>query len=296
MDNNLNGKTVVLVGGTRGMGRRAAVEMAAMGAHLVLIGHDQARGASAAAECTAAGAASARFFRADLTQRSEVERVAAQVLAAYPRVHVLVNNAAAFRPTGARTPEGVDEGFAINFLAAYALTRRLEPALVAAKGARVINVTSMGHRMVKKVDLDLLLRPGKHLSVMDSYGVAKLAMVTFSYGLAKRLQSKGVTVNVLDPHMVETEIGAQFDGNAFQRWVMFTVLPALFGTTQDKAAQYYLHLAAASELEGVTGGYFVKTARKDSSPLSHDEVLARRIDEAAEAWAFGPSTAAAVAG
>jgi retinol dehydrogenase 14 len=284
MDNFKN-KTVVFVGGTRGMGRRAAMQMAAQGADLILVGHNPERGAEAAAEALTAGASRAEFFQADLSVRDEVAKLAQRILAARPKIDVLINNAAGFPKTGARTSEGVDQGFALNFLAAYKLTRMLEPALVAGR-ARVINVTSMGHKMVKKVDLDLLMTPTGTLKPMDSYGIAKLAMVTFTYGLAKRLASKGVTANILDPFMVETEIGSQFDGPALQRWFMFTVLPKVFGTNQEKGALPYVELAGAPALEGVTGGYWVKGKKKDSSPLSHDEVLARRIDEAAEAWAF----------
>jgi NAD(P)-dependent dehydrogenase (short-subunit alcohol dehydrogenase family) len=283
---DMNNKTVVFVGGTRGMGRKAAMKLAAQGADLILIGHNPERGAEAAAEARAAGASHAEFLCADLGQREEVAKVASRILSMRSKIHVLVNNAAAFFKTGTRTNEGVDQGFALNFLGAYKLTRMLEPALVAGR-ARVINVTSMGHKMVKQVNLDALMKPEGHVTSMDSYGIAKLAMVTFTYSLARRLESKGVTANILDPFMVETEIGEHFDGNPLQRWVMFKVMPALFGTTQEKGALPYVELASSPAFDGVTGGYWVKGKKKDSSPLSHDEALAGRIEVAAEAWAFG---------
>jgi NAD(P)-dependent dehydrogenase (short-subunit alcohol dehydrogenase family) len=287
MTNDMSGKTVVFSGGTRGMGRLAAIELAKLGADLILIGHDAGRGAEAVAAVREAGSRKAEFIQGDLGKKSEVERVAAKILSLRQRVHVLINNAAAFPGPGERTSEGVDQGYALNFLAPFLLTRLLEGALTAAGGARVINLTSMGHRMVKKMDLDKLMAPGPSVSVMDSYGCAKLAMVTWTYGLARRLESAGVTANILDPHMVETKIGESFPGNPIQRWVMFTAMPALFGVSMEKGALPYVHLAAAPELAATTGAYFVKLKRKDSSPLSHDEVLARRIDEAADAWAKG---------
>src|SRR5262249_19713278 len=126
--------------------------------------------------------------------------------------------------------EGVDRGFAQNFLGAFLLTR-----LLASTPARVINVGSSAHRLVKSVDVDALMRPSKDLSQMGSYQrgshqmlsyqVAKLAVTTWTYGLARRWAGRGVTANVLDPGLVKTEIGEQFEAPAPIRLMMNHVIP-----------------------------------------------------------------------
>jgi retinol dehydrogenase 12 len=280
----MHGKTVLFTGSTRGMGRIAAVELARQGAELILVGHDAQRGADTLAEVQAASGGKGEFLQTDLGSAADIVRLAERFSSKHRQLHVLVHSAAGFPRAGERTAEGVDRGYALNFLGGYLLTRLLEPALTSTPGARLVSVTSMGHRMVKQFEIEALMEPGKTLTQMQSYALSKLAVVSWTYALARRWEGR-VTANVLDPHMVETQIGAQFEGPAVQRFLMFQALPGLFGTTAKKAAERYVHLCAAPELATVTGAYFMKGRQKQSSPLSRDEVLGRRILEAAEAWA-----------
>jgi len=99
-------------------------------------------------------------------------------------------------PASARTREGVDRGFAQNFLGAFLLTRLLEERLLARAPARVIAVGSAAHKLLKNADLDALLRPGpadprmgsrqRGRYQMRSYQTAKLAVTTWIYALTRR--------------------------------------------------------------------------------------------------------------
>src|SRR6516164_9177341 len=165
-DWSMKGKTVLFTGASRGMGRFAAIELARLGAEILVIGHNQARGAAAVEAIRGAGGC-AQFLRADMGEAAEVCALAKKVLVRSGRIDVLIHSAGGLLPAGARTREGVDRGFAQNFLGAFLLTRLLEERLLASAPARVIAVGSSAHRLLKSADVDALMRPGK--PPMSSY-------------------------------------------------------------------------------------------------------------------------------
>src|ERR1700730_3818830 len=176
---------------------------------------------------------SAQFLRADMGDAAQVCELAAVVLARSGPVDVLIHSAGGLLPADARTREGVDRGFAQNFLGAFLLTRLLEERLLASAPSRVIAVGSAAHRLLKKVDIDAFMHPGKSPmnryqmgnSQMLSYQVSKLAVTTWIYGLARRWAGRGVTANVLDPGLVKGEFGEHFEGLAPIRMMMNHVIP-----------------------------------------------------------------------
>jgi len=164
---SMKGKTVLFTGASRGMGRFAAIELARLGAEVLVVGHNQARGA-AAVEAIRGTGGSAQFLRADMGEAADVCALAAAVLARGGPVDVLIHSAGGLLPAGARTREGVDRGFAQNFLGAFLLTRLLEERLLASAPARVIALGSSAHKLVKAADIDALLHPGPAALPMDA--------------------------------------------------------------------------------------------------------------------------------
>ena len=143
----MKGKTVLFTGASRGMGRFAALELATLGAEVLVVGHHQERG-EAAAEAIRRAGGSAQFLRADMGDAGQVCALAAAVLARSGPVDVLIHSAGGLLPAGARTREGIDRGFAQNFLGAFLLTRLLEERLLASAPARMIAVGSGAHKLV----------------------------------------------------------------------------------------------------------------------------------------------------
>jgi NAD(P)-dependent dehydrogenase (short-subunit alcohol dehydrogenase family) len=292
----MKGKTVLFTGASRGMGRFAAIDLARRGAKILVVGHNEWRGA-AAVEAIRGNGGSAEFLRADLGDTADVRALADAVLARNESIDVLIHSAGGMPPASARTREGVDRGFAQNFLGAFLLTRLLEERLLASAPTRVIAVGSSAHRLVKSVDVDSFMRPSKDFSPtsryqrgsyqMLSYQVAKLAVTTWIYGLARRWAGRGVTANVLDPGLVKGEIGEQFEGPWPIRVLMNHVFPFFVAVGMERGSEQYVRLAADPELATVSGTYFVsgKEKKEGSSPLSLDPAVQKRIDEAAEAWA-----------
>ena len=292
----MEGKTVLFTGASRGMGRFAAIELARLGAQILVVGHNEARGTAAVQEIGGTRR-SAEFLRADMGDAAEVCALATAVLARSEPVHVLIHSAGGMPPAEARTPEGVDRGFALNFLGPFLLTRLLEERLVASAPARVIAVGSRAHWLLKSVDVDSLIRPveaspplgskqrGSHQ--MRSYQAAKLAVTTWVYDLARRWAGRGVTANLLDPGMVKNQMGEQFEGPALTRFLMSQVIPFFVAAGMERGSRQYVRLAADPTLASVSGAYFVsgKEKKQGSSTLSLDHAVQQRINEVAETWA-----------
>jgi NAD(P)-dependent dehydrogenase (short-subunit alcohol dehydrogenase family) len=296
MNPSMKGKTVLFTGASRGMGRFASIELARRGAEILVVGHNESRGA-AAVEAIRTSGSLAEFLRADMGDAAEVCALAEAVLARHESIDVLIHGAGGMPPSDSRTREGVDRGFAQNFLGAFLLTRLLEERILASAPARVIAVGSSAHRLVKSADVDAFMRPSKDFSRMSryrrgsyqmlSYQTAKLAVTTWIYGLAHRWAGRGVTANLLDPGLVKSELGEQFEGPWPIRVLMNHVFPFFVAVGPERGSAQYVRLAADPELASVSGRYFVsgKEKQEGSSPLSLDPAVQKRIEDVAEAWA-----------
>src|SRR6266702_4549714 len=139
------GKSVLVTGGTSGIGKATAIGLAALGARVGITGRDQARTEAAAAGIRAApGSPAIDAFAADLSVQAGVRRLAALVLDTYPRLDVLVNNAGGFWAHRHLTADGLEHTFALNHLAPFLLTTLLLDRLTASAPARIATVSHPG--------------------------------------------------------------------------------------------------------------------------------------------------------
>jgi NAD(P)-dependent dehydrogenase (short-subunit alcohol dehydrogenase family) len=116
----MTGRTVLVTGGTGGIGKATALGLAMMGAHLAITGRDRGRTEAAALEIHAAGGGQVDVFVADLSAQSEVRRLADEALERLPRIDVLVNNVGGYWNTRHVTADGLERTFALNHLALWA--------------------------------------------------------------------------------------------------------------------------------------------------------------------------------
>ena len=148
------GRTVLVTGGTGGIGRATAEGLAAMGAHVAITGRDAARAEEAARQIRAATGAQVDFFVADLSSQSEVRRLAAEALDRLPRIDVLVNNVGGYWNTRQLTPDGLEHTFAVNHLAPFLLTNllldRLKQGASAAGGDGLVPRARPGHDRLRR--------------------------------------------------------------------------------------------------------------------------------------------------
>ena len=140
----MQGKTVVITGGTSGIGEIATQRLAQMGARIVLIARSKARGRVALARLNERSRGLAYTVHyADLTRISEMKRVAAEIASQEPRIDVLINNAGAIFASRRLTEDGLECTFALNHMAYFVITEGLREQLLASAPARIVgNITA----------------------------------------------------------------------------------------------------------------------------------------------------------
>jgi retinol dehydrogenase 14 len=271
----MHGSTVLVTGGTGGIGLATATGLAGLGARVGIVGRSAARGQAAADEMRRlVPSAEVDVFEADLSAQSEVRRLARDVEQVYPRLDVLVNNAGGYWAHRHVTADGLERTFAVNHLAPFLLTHELWDLLVACAPARVVTVSS-GAQAMGRIDLDDL-QGERSYNGQRAYNQSKLANVLITYELARRLDGTGVTATVLHPGVVRTAFGRE-DPTRSQRLMATLVRP--FMKTPEQGAVTSVYLASSPEVEGVTGAYFANRRPKRSSKASYDRDLARRLWE-----------------
>ncbi|MEA2756150.1 MAG: retinol dehydrogenase 14 [Aliidongia sp.] len=268
-------KIALVTGSTNGIGIWTALGLAANGATVGIVARDRARG-EAMREILSARAPSGQVdqFIADLASHAQVRRLAGEVKARYPRLDLLINNAGLARDRRELTADGFELVFAVNHLAPFLLTLELLDLLQHSAPARIVNVGSeLSDRA--KIDFDNLQSEQRY-SVLGAYGQSKLALMLFTFELARRLEGSGVTANIVHPGGVATNI---LDLGGWRGAVLTTLKPLLklFLLSPEQGARTTLHVATAPELASVTGRYFKSSREAAPNPLAADRALAASL-------------------
>jgi retinol dehydrogenase 14 len=269
---SMAGMTVLITGGTAGIGRATAEGLAAMGAHVTITGRDAARAEDAAREIRASSGARVDVLVADLSSQSEVRRLTEEALDRLPRIDVLVNNVGGYWNSRQITMDGIERTFAVNHLAPFLLTNLLLDRLQASEHARVITVASHAHTQ-GRIDFDDLQGIDSY-SGARAYNQSKLANILFTYELARRSRGSGMVASAVHPGVVDTAFGAE-DPSRTQRLLVPLLRP--FMKSAARGAETSIHAASAPELVGSSGRYFANRRSKRSSQRSYDEATASRL-------------------
>ncbi len=153
----MHGKTVLITGGTNGIGLETARELARLGARVVITGRNPAKTASALEDLKrTSGNPNITSLLGDLSLMRETRRIAAEFSAQYDRLDVLINNAGGVFQRREFTEEGLEYTFALNHMSYYLLTRLLLDKLTASTPARIINVSSGAHFLTSGVNFENL--------------------------------------------------------------------------------------------------------------------------------------------
>jgi retinol dehydrogenase 14 len=268
---SMAGKTVLITGGTGGIGQAAAIALASIGARVGITGRDRARADRAAAAITSAsGNAAVDVFVADMSSQAEVRRLANEVLTAYPRLDVLLNNVGGFWAHRHVTADGLEHTFALNHLAPFLLTSLLLERLKASAPARIVTVSS-GAESMGTIDFDNLMGEGEY-SGHRAYNQSKLANVMFTYELAKRLDGTGVTTTALHPGLTNTAFSAEDPSMG----LLVKVLRPFMGSPK-RGADTAVFLSSSPEAEGRSGEYFSNRKARRSNETSYDAAITTRL-------------------
>jgi NAD(P)-dependent dehydrogenase (short-subunit alcohol dehydrogenase family) len=264
----------LVTGATAGIGQVTAQALAQQGATVIAIGRDAEKAARTVAHIQRETSnPNVQWLLADLSVQAQVRRLAREFKERYARLDVLINNAGAIFFRRQLSADGIEMSLTVNHLSAFLLTHLLLETLRASAPARVVNVASTSHRGAR-IDFEDLEGERKYRG-MRAYGQSKLAMILFTYELARRLEGTGVTVNALHPGFVATNIGQ----NNSRLIKLVSPLLKLIARRPEEGAQTSIHLATSPEVEGVTGKYFVDNKAVPSDPASYDEEVAKRLWE-----------------
>jgi NAD(P)-dependent dehydrogenase (short-subunit alcohol dehydrogenase family) len=273
-------KTVVITGGTSGIGEIAAERLAQMGARIVLIARSKSRGKVTLARLHEKAPDLAHTVHyADLTRISEMKRVAVEIASQEPRIDVLINNAGAMFANRRLTEDGLECTFALNHMAYFVITQGLRERLVASAPARIVSTASAAHQGARLDFDDLQL--AKSFGPMKAYGRSKLCNILFTRELARRLLGTGATANCLHPGFVATRIGDEIGGSISR----FAWLAKVFAIPPEKGAETIVYLASSPAVAETTGEYFYKRQPIAPSPTAQDDRVAALLWERSAALA-----------
>jgi NAD(P)-dependent dehydrogenase (short-subunit alcohol dehydrogenase family) len=272
-------RTVLVTGGTGGIGRAVAVELARLGDRVVIAGRSGERGAAVLAELEEAGpGAGHALVRADLSLLGETARAAGEIARRVDRLDAVVLCAGVLSTVAEWTDEDLERSFVLNYLSRYLLVRRLLPLLAEAPSGRVVLVANAG-KYRDTLDLsDLQLRRGRQ--GMRVAGRTQFANDLFAVELAERVQGSRIEVTCVFPGMVATDVFRNARGLPRPVRAAFMALQRLVAASPIDAAQTPVFLARDSAAAGVAGSFFGPRRRRLRIP---NRVL--RADRRSALWA-----------
>jgi NAD(P)-dependent dehydrogenase (short-subunit alcohol dehydrogenase family) len=262
-DTRLDSRVCIITGATSGVGYHAAKRLSQGGAHLILVCRNLTKATQIRDELKHESGTPIEILQADFSQFSDVRKTATAILENHPRIDVLINNAGLHNTRRKVNENGIETVFAVNHLASFLFTRLLLSRIIESSPARIIQVSSQGHRF-GGLDLSDLNWEKRRYRGIKGYGASKTAQLLTVWEFADRLEGCGVTINAMHPGEVRTNIGMN-NGMLYRWYQRYLIWPFLKDPIISGNAIYYL--AAAPEMEKVSGRFFNLTI--DEKPASH---------------------------
>lgn len=277
---DLGGRVALVTGGSSGLGRETVRALAAHGAEVILTARDVPKGEAVAADVRAStGNARVAVEELELGSLASIRRFAERMLAAYPRIDLLIANAGVMACPHATTSDGFEMQFGSNHLGHFLAVCSLVPSLLRSDAARVVCLSSRGHH-IAPVDFDDLHFTRRPYDKWVSYGQAKTANVLFAVGLERRLGARGIHAFAVHPGAIVTELGRHLQAEDIA-YLQSRARGMQFKTVEQGAATSCF-AATAPELAGKGGLYLedCHVAAVDDSPEAPEGVKSYALDPA----------------
>jgi NAD(P)-dependent dehydrogenase (short-subunit alcohol dehydrogenase family) len=287
-----NGRVALITGANSGIGWDTARVLAAKGARVILACRSRARGTEALQRLEAVCPnAEAALLEMDLADLDSVRQSAARFSAEHDKLDLLVNNAGLMAIPKQQTAQGFEMQFGVNHLGHFALTGLLLPTLLRTRGARVVNVSSNGHRpgRIRFEDLHWESR----YNPWAAYFQSKLANLLFTYELQRKLEASGASAAALAAHpgATQSNLGHENPGGLVNS-ALYSLRPLIQRFLLQSSAMGALPtLRAAADPDARGGQYYGPRGlgemagppvRVGSSRRARDVESARRLWQVSE--------------
>jgi NAD(P)-dependent dehydrogenase (short-subunit alcohol dehydrogenase family) len=256
---DLSGRRAIVTGGSSGIGVETARALAAAGAEITLAVRNTDAGERTAADISTTTGNPVHVGLLDLAERRSV----ATFIAGWTGpLDLLINNAGVMLPDLRRTPEGWELTFATNHLGHFALALGLHDALAAAGDARIVSLSSAGHRR-SPVIFDDINFTSRRYEPGAAYGQSKTANVLFAVEATRRWANDGITANAVQPGPVAaTNLNRHLDTDALAAVQASAPYAETFDEskvrykTAEQGAATSVFVATSPLLAGIGGRYF----------------------------------------
>ncbi|KAI8062421.1 hypothetical protein BC940DRAFT_308977 [Gongronella butleri] len=272
---DLSGKIAVITGSSAGIGKVCALEMARKGCHVVLACRSEDKAQAVIDEIKKeTGNDKLEFIPLNLMSLQSVKAFAETYKQRHDTLDILMNNAGTMMCPFGLSDDGIETQVATNHVGHFFLTTQLLPVIEKSRSARIVNVSSMGHRMAFNMNLEHINDPKKYDRTAQ-YGRSKAFNILFTRELTRRLQERGVDhvyVNCNHPGVVRSELTRHLMSVDS---ILTTIYNKLVTITTEDGSLTQMYLATSPEVEEkkIKGKYYVPYAQPGcvSSLASSDE-------------------------
>lgn len=269
MDENIQGRNILITGATSGIGRAAALRLAGMGAKVIVPARNTDKGTELINQFHKiyhGGRGTIETIHCDLSSFQSVSKAAQTIRDQYGKLDFLINNAGVYNRIHKTTSDGIEETFQVNVLSQTLLIHLLGDLIIQSNG-RIINTTSSFHHgFINFNDIE----GRKHYSGFNAYRQSKLSIILLSKIIAQKLKGTGAVVYCQHPGVVRTNLGKSNSK-------LFNAGLNLIGSTPEKGAETLLYIATTPKQNLSSGSYYAYKKIWKTKPQSNNEQMAREL-------------------
>ena len=259
--------TFVVTGATSGIGKAIASGLAKSGETVVIVARDVSRGEATRDEIKSqAQNPNVDLQIGDLSSMESVRKLANAIKSNYPRVDVLINNAAIYKNKRLVSADGYELMLATNHLGPFLLTNLLLDSLRASGAGRILTVTAPS---TVKPNFDDL-QSEKNFNSLNHFGATKMMNMLFTFVLARRLEGTGVTANAIHPGLARSKL--MNESPAIMRLFVW-----LASAPPERVSESIVRVATAPEFEKITGRFLYKAKEIEAPAYAHDREAQKRL-------------------
>ncbi len=267
-------KTALITGGSAGIGKETAKELARLGFDIIIAARDAAKGESVVSEIRAeCPQAKVEFISLDLTDFPSVKDFASSVRSRWHCLDLLILNAGLFTPKLKLSESGHEFMFATTHLGHFLLTHELLPLMKTSNDGRIVVTSSVAHKLGSLINFLDFENPSSNSTLLlvpfINYGRSKLCNLLFVRALASRLAGTTIKVNAFHPGAVKSEIWRSTPG-------LFNSALSPFLVSERKGAQTQIYLATDPQLK-TSGEYWYRQKIARTSGPGKDSKLANKL-------------------